>query len=129
MKRFSPLIAIGFLIAVIWVTPVRLRSNEFSTGMTGKARLMAQTAPGATAAASDSVRLETGQVSGTSGTSGEIRAFKGIPFAAPPVGALRWRAPQPAARWDGVRKADQFGPAACREVGRRTADERRLACP
>jgi len=110
MKRFSPLIAVGFLIAVIGVTPVRLRSDEFSTGMTGKARLMAQTVPGATAAASDSVRLDTGLVSGTSGTSGEIRAFKGIPFAAPPVGALRWRAPQPAARWDGVRKADQFGP-------------------
>jgi para-nitrobenzyl esterase len=109
MKRFSPLIAVGFLIVVIGVTPVRLRSDHFSTRMTGKARLMAQTAPGATAAASDSVRLDTGLVSGTSGTSGEIRAFKGIPFAAPPIGALRWRAPQPAARWDGVRKADQFG--------------------
>lgn len=43
---------------------------------------------------------------------GAIRVFKGIPFAAPPVGALRWRPPQPAARWQGVRSAQDFG-AAC----------------
>ena len=35
--------------------------------------------------------------------------FKGIPFAAPPLGENRWKAPQPAAKWDGVRKADAFG--------------------
>jgi hypothetical protein len=38
-----------------------------------------------------------------------VRVFEGVPFAAPPVGALRWQAPQPAAPWTGVRKADQFG--------------------
>src|SRR5262249_5439160 len=38
-----------------------------------------------------------------------VRVFKGIPFAAPPVGELRWRAPQPVARWTGVRKAEKFG--------------------
>src|SRR5262249_48023968 len=38
-------------------------------------------------------------------------AFKGIPFAAPPVGALRWRPPAPAACWSGVRDATQFGSA------------------
>ena len=41
-----------------------------------------------------------------------IRSFKGIPFAAPPVGNLRWREPQPAARWQGVRPATAFGPRA-----------------
>ncbi|NUQ24380.1 MAG: carboxylesterase family protein [Saprospiraceae bacterium] len=41
-----------------------------------------------------------------------IRTFKGIPFAAPPVGDLRWKAPQPPANWQGVRKADAFGPRA-----------------
>jgi para-nitrobenzyl esterase len=38
------------------------------------------------------------------------RVYKGIPFAAPPVGPLRWRAPQPAASWQGVRIADRFSP-------------------
>ena len=39
----------------------------------------------------------------------DLTVYKGIPFAAPPVGGLRWRAPQPAAKWDGVRVADAFG--------------------
>src|SRR5690242_17862227 len=41
-----------------------------------------------------------------------IRTFKGIPYAAPPVGNLRWREPQPVQHWSGVRKADKFGPRA-----------------
>lgn len=41
-----------------------------------------------------------------------VRTFKGIPFAAPPVGNLRWREPQPVKNWTGVRKADKFGPRA-----------------
>ena len=64
----------------------------------------------APAALPDTVKLETGLVSGVAGTSADVRLFKGIPFAAPPVGNLRWKAPQAAARWDGVRKGDQFGP-------------------
>lgn len=39
---------------------------------------------------------------------GGVRAWRGIPFAAPPVRELRWRPPQPAARWSGVRRADRF---------------------
>ena len=39
-----------------------------------------------------------------------IRVFRGIPYAKPPVGDLRWRAPQPAENWDGIRNADGFGP-------------------
>ncbi|MDQ0772164.1 para-nitrobenzyl esterase [Streptomyces aurantiacus] len=42
---------------------------------------------------------------------GPVAVFRGIPFAAPPVGDLRWRPPRPAARWDGERRAEQFGPA------------------
>jgi para-nitrobenzyl esterase len=55
------------------------------------------------------VKTDKGAVEGTTAASG-VRAFKGIPYAAPPVGALRWQAPQPAAAWTGVRKADAFGP-------------------
>ncbi len=39
-----------------------------------------------------------------------IKVFKGVPFAAPPVGNLRWKAPQPAKHWDGVREAKEYGP-------------------
>ena len=39
-----------------------------------------------------------------------IKVFKGIPFAAPPIGDLRWKAPQPAEKWEGVRKATEYGP-------------------
>src|SRR5690242_17264273 len=45
-----------------------------------------------------------------------ITVFRGIPYAAPPLGDLRWRAPQPAAAWRGVRKADSFSPA-CMQLG------------
>src|SRR6516162_10835822 len=40
-----------------------------------------------------------------------LTVYKGIPFAAPPLGDLRWRAPQPPAAWSGVRHADKFAPA------------------
>ena len=62
------------------------------------------------AAVDDPVHLDTGSISGTDTSSPDVRVFKGVPFAAPPVGDLRWRAPKPAAHWDGVRKADQFSP-------------------
>ena len=56
----------------------------------------------ATVAAPD-VRVESGRLRGAEADG--VRAFLGIPFAAPPVGALRWRAPQPASRWTGLREA------------------------
>ncbi len=55
------------------------------------------------------VRISDGVLEGTLEASG-IRSFKGIPFAAPPIGDLRWKAPQPVIPWTGVRKADHFGP-------------------
>lgn len=54
-------------------------------------------------------RTGSGLVSGVALSKGQ-EVFKGIPFAAPPVGKLRWRPPQPPAPWGGVRKANQFGP-------------------
>ena len=55
------------------------------------------------------VRIDAGLVSGVAGGTADMRVFKGIPFAAPPVGPLRWRPPQPVKSWAGVRQADQFG--------------------
>jgi para-nitrobenzyl esterase len=60
--------------------------------------------------AADQVRTESGIVAGTASADGKIRAFKGIPFAAPPVGSLRWQPPQPAPPWRDVRSATEFGP-------------------
>src|SRR5215510_822888 len=54
------------------------------------------------------VKTDAGVISGAPASTSGVRAFKGIPFAAPPVGDLRWRAPQPVAKWAGVRKADTF---------------------
>ena len=47
---------------------------------------------------------ENGRVRGVAGVNARITVYKGIPYAAPPVGDLRWRAPQPAADWEGVRE-------------------------
>ena len=52
--------------------------------------------------------VETGDVEGV--LDGQLAVYKAIPYAAPPVGDLRWRAPQPAQPWEGVRVCDQFGP-------------------
>ena len=53
------------------------------------------------------VRVEGGELQGV--VADGVLTFKGIPFAAPPVGELRWRPPQPAAKWKGVRQAAEFG--------------------
>src|SRR5579863_5644761 len=63
----------------------------------------------ASAAIQEPVKTDAGQLSGVAGKNPEVRVFKGIPFAAPPIGDLRWKAPQPVAHWDGVRAADTFG--------------------
>src|SRR5579862_3018614 len=55
------------------------------------------------------VKTDKGKVEGTLTTDAKVRAFKGIPYAAPPVGNLRWQAPQPVAKWKGVRPAKDFG--------------------
>ena len=52
--------------------------------------------------------VETGDVEGI--RDGELAIFRAIPYAAPPVGNLRWKAPQPAKAWEGVLKTDKFGP-------------------
>ncbi len=57
------------------------------------------------------VKLANGTLEGVAEASG-VRSFKGIPYAQPPVGDLRWKEPQPARNWTGVRQANAFGPRA-----------------
>lgn len=52
-------------------------------------------------------KIESGELQGVAGDG--VVAFKGVPFAAPPVGDLRWRPPQPVVKWTGVRQASEFG--------------------
>jgi para-nitrobenzyl esterase len=63
------------------------------------------------AAAGDStvVKTDTGSIRGKLSADGQVRIFLGIPYAAPPVGSLRWQPPQPAQKWQGVRDATDFG--------------------
>ena len=56
------------------------------------------------------VRTENGIVRGIEAADPRITAFKGIPFAAPPIGKNRWRAPQPCESWAGVRDCSRFAP-------------------
>jgi para-nitrobenzyl esterase len=56
------------------------------------------------------VKTPDGVLEGVISADGKVRTFKGIPYAAPPVGPLRWRAPQPPMSWSGVRKAEAYGP-------------------
>ena len=67
---------------------------------------LAMTAP---LSAADQVKIEGGTIEGTTGDEPSVRIFRGVPFAAAPVGDLRWKAPQPAKPWSEVRQATEFG--------------------
>jgi len=69
----------------------------------------AMTVAGSGMASAEPVRVQTGLVEGAAENG--LTVYKGIPFAAPPVGDLRWKAPAPAANWEGVRKTVAFGPS------------------
>jgi para-nitrobenzyl esterase len=57
------------------------------------------------------IQLQEGKIRGIQDPESGVISFKGIPFAAPPVGELRWRAPQAAEPWEGVLACDAFGPS------------------
>jgi len=67
------------------------------------------------AALAEPVKLAGGQVEGT--VESGLTVYRGIPFAAPPLGELRWKPPQPAASWQGVRTADKFAPGCMQSMG------------
>jgi para-nitrobenzyl esterase len=60
----------------------------------------------------DEVEIESGRITGVPGRNQSIMVFKGIPYAAPAVGDLRWRPPQPVQPWKGIKACDRFGPSA-----------------
>ena len=69
------------------------------------------------AAITGPVRTDAGLLQGTTATDPSISVFRGIPYAAPPTGELRWRPPQPVAPWQGVRSAEKQA-AVCPTGGR-----------
>jgi len=77
--------------------------------MTYQVLIMAAALAGV-AMAGEQVKIDSGKLEGAVNASGAVRIFRGVPFAAPPVGDLRWKAPQPVAHWTGVRNAQEFGP-------------------
>ena len=88
---------------LLWLLPLLLAPTS--------ALVLAQPSKTTTAPlASAQVKVAQGTLEGT--TVNGLRVFKGVPFAAPPVGALRWQAPQPVQPWANVRPAKQFGPRA-----------------
>ncbi len=60
--------------------------------------------------------VENGKVRGLPGNDPRVTVFKGIPFARPPVGDLRWRAPQPCDNWEGTLNAFEFGPISMQDT-------------
>ena len=56
------------------------------------------------------IRIRQGRLAGLRSADGQVNSYRGIPFARPPLGPLRWRAPQAPAPWDGVRRAHAPGP-------------------
>jgi para-nitrobenzyl esterase len=64
---------------------------------------------------SSRVVIESGIISGIDGISSTVKIFKGIPFAQPPLGDLRWKPPLPPKHWEGVRKCDSFSASAMQE--------------
>lgn len=91
----------GGMIAFRLGAALLLLAGTISTGLAADEAAL----PGG----SGPVRTTSGLVEGSVSADGKIRIFKGIPFAAPPLGELRWKEPQPAPHWQGVRKATEFG--------------------
>ena len=78
--------------------------------------LFATTALVAFAAANEPIQVDGGLVVGVPGNDASIMTYKSIPFAAPPVGDLRWRAPQPVVPWKGLHATDKYPPSCVQDI-------------
>ncbi|HWR38878.1 MAG TPA: carboxylesterase/lipase family protein [Patescibacteria group bacterium] len=87
---------------------MKLTKNLIIVLLTGWLLLFAGTVSAAEADP-NVISLDRGLISGV--TADQVRTFLGIPYAAPPVGPLRWQPPQPAAAWSGIRQCTTFGPS------------------
>ncbi len=96
------LLLTGALFAAFQATqgPVRLRPAIEGTGLK----------------ATEIVTVEQGQLTGLTSADGAVEVYAGIPYAAPPVGELRWREPQEPEHWDGVRSMASFAPMSMQVV-------------
>jgi para-nitrobenzyl esterase len=70
-------------------------------------------------AAGDTIRVSQGLLAGINSSDGQIRIYKGVPYAAPPVGDLRWQEPQAPQHWKGIRMADHYANSAMQATGAR----------
>jgi para-nitrobenzyl esterase len=95
MKKFASLSEMKARKAILWLVLI-----SFSSFVSAQVANEQQSSP---------VKVSEGLVQGT--FENGLTVYKGIPFAAPPVGDLRWRPPQPPAKWEGVKQADKFAPA------------------
>ncbi|MHA8050458.1 carboxylesterase/lipase family protein [Aquirufa sp. ROCK-SH2] len=92
MKILTSFLAIGFAISTMFNAQAQVAKNTYSIDV--------------------QVKTKNGILEGEFDTRSKVASFKGIPFALPPVGELRWKAPQEPKSWSGVLQAKQFGPKA-----------------
>ncbi len=98
-----------------WAVSFALAAASAAMPVLAEEGTEAETAAASAAEAIDPsapIAVTGGEITGTSTEDGAIAIFKGIPYAAPPVGDLRWKAPQDVEAWDGVKECTEFGPSA-----------------
>ena len=88
---------------------MRILSQAAKVGSTAAVAVLAAAAVSTSSPAGPALQVDGGQIADVAAKSSGIRVFKGIPYAAPPVGKLRWREPQPVQPWDGTRVATEWG--------------------